>query len=431
MAYGIGDIISKLTVKQLGQYISEYIELFLHPIDSWKKAYSSKNSSYNFVILHIVYYSVLVLILFKEIYFTVQVVILEVLITFIPFSVFLIPFLFFSRKSETAVNWKNMFRTFLIIKFQFVPIFVLLILFAQWSQIEVVYYLIDNGLLLIWMGMLLVVPIISKTSAWKKLAWVTMNYVFLVLFLTSIAYTYVAFVEPSSDLNKQFNYSPSKEYESGIIRSYSAINSLSDEYYLIVIESLDSNSIRIHRVQFVTHKLAYYFSGNSYNETLRQLIKYEKELSKSDSNFVPVQNEKKEIDVAVLNLEILDSLRSEFNAQFYSDKNLFKELKDSCRHKSNKEYFRFCYSYLEHMDSLFKETKVQEELLSSFKPKTSLQLDEKSIGLLYEIPEKYRYDHKKELNQLEIDLDKRYEHSNFGLKILLFPVIYFLDFLDI
>ena len=87
------DILSKLTLKELGTHLGNYADLYANPIKVWKKIISNRSEGYNLLVLHLIYYCIFIFFIVKEITLAIPLVILEAAITIIPLFLFLIPFL--------------------------------------------------------------------------------------------------------------------------------------------------------------------------------------------------------------------------------------------------------------------------------------------------------------------------------------------------
>ena len=53
-------ILPKLTIKELGSHLANYAKFYTNPIATWKQAIVNRKSAYNYVILHLIYYSIFV-----------------------------------------------------------------------------------------------------------------------------------------------------------------------------------------------------------------------------------------------------------------------------------------------------------------------------------------------------------------------------------
>jgi len=242
------NFIAKLNPKEFGNHLKQYSELYANPIKSWKKAYSQRKTGYDFTILHIIYYSILVLILLKDFYLTAQIVLLEVLVTLIPLLIFITPFLISKKVFKIRKKWTELFRVFLVIKFQIIPPFVLLILFAKWSEIESLFILVENGIWVVWLCFILVVPFINNISFFLKLFWISMNYFsFLIgFFLIGLIFHFVE--QDDKFFTKLQLNTPNQEYQNVWLESSLSMHRIYDKGYVTILQIIDENSVVLKNV---------------------------------------------------------------------------------------------------------------------------------------------------------------------------------------
>lgn len=421
------NFISKLNPKELGNHLRKYSELFINPVKSWKKAYTQRKSGFDFTTLNIIYYSILVLILLKDFYLTAQIVILEILVTLIPLLIFVVPFAISKKVFRFRKKWTKLFRVFLIIKFQFIPPFVLLVLFTKWSKIESFYILIENGIWFVWLGFILIVPIINKINPLKKLAWVAMNYVFLLFgfFLIGLIFH---FAQPNDEFFTKLQLkTPNQEYQSVRLESSWTLNRIIDDGYIVVLQPLDSEFFSINRVQFASPELALIITQNSRNEIIKHQLEIDSILGKMDSTYISKRDSYELDSVITLNNQFLDSIRTKTNEYFYSDLNLYSKAKDSSAFKSNKEYFGLYYNSLKHYEELFTNIETTKKIVSTIEPQSTVQINGSEIVAYYDLPEEYVYEEKKRLMKLKDQLEKRESNSSFMLNLMFYPLDKILD----
>lgn len=427
MPIDVPNFISKLNPKEFGNHLRQYSELFINPTKSWKKAYSQRKSGFDFTTLNIIYYSILVLILLKDFYLTAQIVILEILVTLIPLLIFVVPFVISKKVFGFRKKWTKLFQVFLIIKFQFIPPFVLLVLLTKWREIESFYILIENGIWIVWLGFILIVPLINKINPLKKLAWVAMNYVFLLLGFFMIGLIF-HFAQPNEEFFTKLQLkTPNQEYQSVWLESSWTLNRIVDDGYIAVLQPLDSNSFSINRVQFSTPELALIITQNSRNEIITHQLEIDSILVKLDSTYISKRDSYELDSVITLNNQFLDSIRTKTNEYFYSDLNLYSKAKDSSSFKSNKEYFELYYNFLKHYEELFTNIETTKKIVLTLEPQSTVQIKGSEIVAYYDLPEEYVYEEKKRLMKLKDQLEKRESNSSFMLSLMFYPLDKALD----
>src|SRR5690606_11563883 len=152
------------------------LELYLNPVESWRQTLKEGQKGFNFIVLHLIYYSMLILIIFQDWNRVIQFVLLEVVITIFPFLFFLLPFFIFNRICALGISWHAFFRLLLIFKLQVIPLIVLLVTFYNWSGLEESFQFINDILWLIWIGMLVLLPLLIRIKWWQRFMWICANY---------------------------------------------------------------------------------------------------------------------------------------------------------------------------------------------------------------------------------------------------------------
>ena len=280
------NFLARLNLKEFGNHLREYTELFLSPIKSWKKAYSQRKTGFDFTVLHIIYYSILTLVILKDFYLTIKIVLLEILVTLFPFFIFFFPFIICKRIFKIHKKWTKAFRVFLIIKFQFIPFLVLLILIAKWSEVESFYILIENGIWLVWMGFIIILPLINNISLLKKLFWIILNYIFILIGFFLIGYSLIQ-IEPNDRFFSKIRLNtPNQEYQYNEFKSSLSFYRIYDKGYISKLEIIDDNSVIIKNVQFATLELALIIGRNSRNQKIDQQKLLDSILKIRDSTYI-------------------------------------------------------------------------------------------------------------------------------------------------
>lgn len=427
MPIDLTDIISKLNPRQLGAHLKTYANLYLKPIKSWKKAFSQRKEGYDFIILHLIYYTLLVILILQDIYLSIQIVILELIVTLIPILIFIIPFKLCTHLFRIRKTWIKLFWTFLVIKFQFIPPIVFLIIIYKWSNFEPLWIIVENIIMLIWLAFILVIPLIISLKPLQRFTWIVLNYVSFLIAFSAIVLTIEKSDEGEELLQKISIDTPDNEYTGVTLQS----SLISDDKYLAVLTDSVSNYY-IMRVQFVTPELELEILKNDRNQDIKQWIISDSILSTIDSNYVQEPSKYKiDTDVLQINLATLDSLRNDYNKYFYKDLKMFKAYAESSQYKSNKEYFKLYYEYLSYYERLFTEFKTIEEIINTQKIERTLSLDSTKILVLYQLDSTFIFPRKAELNNLVLKLENRSLKTNFIGKILFFPIFFFMDIFNL
>lgn len=132
------DWMSKLLLliepKTIADNFQKYIRIYTHPFDSYKKVLTTRKTSLEFITLHLIYYGVILFLISKSFLSVLTIIGLELIMTLIPFIVFLTPFLI----AKKVIGFKNrvnrLFRIILLIKLQFLPIFALTLITCEFHK---------------------------------------------------------------------------------------------------------------------------------------------------------------------------------------------------------------------------------------------------------------------------------------------------------
>src|SRR5207244_10328956 len=99
-----------------------------------------------------------------------------------------LPFRFFVKYAKKRYSWNILFRFYLVIKLQVIPMILLLVLLYKVTKVESLFILINNFIWLIWLLFVILFPLIYEIRIWRKLIWVFANYVFALAFLLCFGY---------------------------------------------------------------------------------------------------------------------------------------------------------------------------------------------------------------------------------------------------
>jgi len=286
------NFITKLNPKEFGNHLKLYSELYINPVESWKKAYSQGISGYDFIVLHVIYFSTLIFLLVKDFYLTSYLVLIEILLTLIPLIIFIIPFYIFKKLLKFRKKWTHLFRVLLLLKLQFFPLLILLILIAKWSKVEALYLLVDNTVGLIIIFFIIIVPIINPISVFYKLFWITINYLFFLIgvFLIGLG---LYFVDTDGNIASKLQIiTPNVEYENIWFKHSYFIYRIDDSGYVVILKTIDSSTIFLKKTQLATSELALIIIKNSQNELIRNIIKTDSLQSINDTSLKETKSNK-------------------------------------------------------------------------------------------------------------------------------------------
>ena len=147
--------LGKMTIKDIGIHLSNVALLYANPIKTYRKLVKNEYESYRFFILFILYYAFLVFFIIDDSKWIIPFTILEIILTLLPYSFLVIPFLIFRKKYSSNLKCSGLFRLLFVVKIQFGVILILMILLAKWTEMESIYILIDNFPIIMLISLLL------------------------------------------------------------------------------------------------------------------------------------------------------------------------------------------------------------------------------------------------------------------------------------
>lgn len=426
-------ILSKLTLKELGTHLGNYADLYAKPVKVWKKIISNRSEGYNLLILHLIYYSIFLFFIVKEITIAIPIAILEAAITIIPLLFFLIPFLFFVKVFKKQYKWTKLFRLFLIIKLQFIPIFILLYLLVEYLKIENLYLLTDNFKWTIWIPFIIVFPVIINLNFWRKFIWIVSNYVFFLLGISLIAYSFYKADGSGKIIEKLSIESPNTEYLNFELKGLYSSLLFIDTLYFVHIKAKNDTNLQVYKTQFVSIDLSksYLQSKIKKLNSEIQLLNYLIKLSnKRYNDTIPIQNKKVSSisnNDRELTIPYLDTLKLEFDKKFYLLLNELKKLKDSAKFESNRNYFLALSNYLEAYQNSYIDKVEISKIVNNSAIDGTIKFDNENWGIIFKVDSSYYNATKTQLSKIESDFEKRSRRATFILNILFYPEEFVLD----
>lgn len=416
-------ILLKLTPAEIGNHIKTYLSLYLHPHKSWKKAISPRKDSFNFIVLHLIYYTVVLFIFMQNIFSAIQLVLVETVITLIPLSIFVIPFLLFTNIYKKKLHWSKLYRLILIIKLQFIPLFVILLLIAKKGNIESPYLIIDNLLYILWIVMIIITPVIIKLKYWQKAVWIFTNYISFLLGFLLIGFVLNQLFNDKQIIKSKLYMSPMMEYfyfqnQSSFFSEY-----VQDDKYLIIITK--NNGSFYSKSQFVTKELELEFLKNSIDNNILKLYKYDSTKCINEGKiFTRDKYFKRDKNLVKLTQHKLDSFNTVAKKDLNTDLNLSFEMKNLARYSINREYFNAYYDYLKSYKNIFIDscgcTKLK--ILKSNKVYDYLMIDENRKAIIFQIDSIYLEPFKSKMIKEKYHIEKTYKISGFLFQLLFYPL---------
>lgn len=424
-------ILKKLSIEEIGKHLSNYANLYIKPVETWKKATDLRTSSYDFVILHIVYFTILILLVVKDVYLAIPICLMEVILTLFPFFVFIIPykisFIAFNKKT----NWKRLFRLFIIIKLQTLPTFFLLFKFAEYSKSEEVYLLIDNFLLLLWIFFIIVFPLISNLKYYQKLIWIFFNYIsFVGLILTS----YIIFSQ--TNILGKFGedlmlLTPGREYLNNESKLTNQFRFIDDSYYILIGKESEPNVVTYDSTIFADLRLCQLFNIKVRNNLIKRIIYNDSVICTLNKSRVSKKDSLQSLyEKNELNIRVLDSFKLVLFKDFQHDLILTDSLSKYAKFESNRDYYNKLNLYLDDYCRSYFNSEEMYRIHKYTNHKTILKLENNTYVTLLNIDKKF-YDQTKILYlQSKEKLELRDEKMNFIASIFFYPIDKLFEMLD-
>ena len=425
--------LSKLTLKELGTHLGNYADLYVKPVNVWKKIISNRKEGYNLLILHLIYYSIFVFFLVKEVTLAIPIAILDAALTIIPLLFFLIPFFFFVKVFSKQFKWTKLFRLFLILKLQFIPVFILLYLLVEKLKVENLYLFTDNFLWVILLAFIIIFPTIININFWKKLIWIFSNYFFF-LVGTSILAFFIAKIDGSGKIfEKLLNESPNTEYSNFEIKELYSPLLFNDTFYFVHIKAQKNTTLYVSKVQFVSFDLHKSFLQS-------KIIKLSSDIQLLDSltilhnkkynDTIPIhKTDISSFDKSVreLTLPYLDILKIELDKKINLLLTESKKMKDSAKFESNRQYFSALINYLEAYKKSYVDKTEIRKIIKTSTIEGTIRFDKENWGTLFKVDSNYYDTTKNRLRQIELSFEKRSHRATFIFDILFYPVEFVLD----
>lgn len=425
----IESILEKLTLKQLGIHLSNYSNLYIKPVDAWKKATAANRHAYNFVVLHIVYFTVLILLNIRDTYSALQICILEISVTVIPLIIYILPYKICSLLFNMAFDWKRLFRLLLILKFQFIPLYYVLLNFSKYSGSEDIYLLFDNSIWLVWIGFTIVFPVISNLKIWAKTIFIVLNY----MFFTVIMFCFVLLFPNTDIFNKLGDdigqLSPCYEYKANEEKFSEFMSYRADNYFMLIGYEENPGLITYYDTQFVNTKLVNSFLSKVINESVNRSIELDSVICTEDKSRISKKDSLKTLyKIKEINGKILDSFRKTIYTDFKKDLSLNDSLAKHAKFKSNRIYYKKQQLYLDAYGNSYFSPEIINRIKSNAKEKYIIKLEDSRYITLLKIDSTFYNPSRLEYEIAKEKLQIRENKSNMIAYIWFYPIDKILSF---
>ncbi len=419
------EFLSKISISDLGKHFTTISELYTKPLKSWRKIISYRKESYDFFLLFVLYYSIIVYFIISNSKYVIPITVLEVVLTLIPFSFLYFPFVFFRKKWNKRIKSNRLFRLLFVLKIQFNIILIAFLLLAKWTGMESIYVIIENYIILILFVFISVFPLLLKLKLAKKLLWIFTNYVFSLVFFVALFLFFKNIPDIKLLQEKITLKTPNSEH----FEFYSNYNfsdlKLSNDYYIILLNS-DKEITNSINTQFATTNL------------LLELMKLDK---KNLDNKMQILDSIKQLPVNELKEEYiklnplkyskvrLDSLKLNFNESFYNDLELTDSLTSKSNFKSNREFYKLLNEQLIYFDSIYKYGEPILKIAES-EPKYFINTEDETYISIFELKDENLNNRKEQIQILREKIDNREKYSTLFQNIYFYPIEFIFELLD-
>ena len=416
-------ILNKLSIKQIGKHLSNYANLYIKPIEAWKKAIDLRTSSYDFVILHIVYFTILILLVVKDIYLAIPICLMEIILTLFPFFIFIIPYRITGVLFKIKTSWKRLFRLLIIIKFQTLPAFFLLFKFAEYSKSEGVYLLIDNFLILLLICFIIIFPLISNLKYYQKLIWIFFNYIFFVGVMFTALHTF----SKGNFLGKFGDdimlLTPAREYLENESKLTNQFLFIDDTSYILIGKESKPNVITYDSAVFADLRLCQLLNIKVRNNLIKQIIYNDSIICTLDKTRISKKDSLQKLyEKREINLKVLDSFRTPLLNNFHHDIILTDSLSKHAKFESNRDYYSKLNIYLNDYCRSYFNSDEMHEIHKKASGKTILKLENGIYLTMLNIDKNIYSETKKPYLQIKEKLERRNDKMNFLASIFFFPI---------
>jgi hypothetical protein len=399
----IKEIFDKEFLSKLSKVLVDYLNLFIKPIQSLKIAYGQKTKSINFLTLHLVYFTLFLFAIIQDYTLVFNFLIIELIFTFFPFAILIIPYKFFNSKFKLVKNWFNLFRVLIILKIQFNSILIAFYLIYSILNSELIFILIGNLIPLFLIFLLVTIPLISKINFFKRLLWFFVNYIFFTLFLILCDFGSEKYFGGETIIDDI--HSKSSPYNEYLYYRDDLFNyQLFGSSYLIIGEINSDESLNVYP-QFLTLEMMKNFDNHKYN------FEYPENKKKVTFN---------------LSLKSLDSLKNINDEIFNKELLKYKVAKDSALFKSNKKLFKLIYDYYVSYNNIHTDNAMINNFLENSERLYTLPLLDSNKKIILFFNDKSEFSNRNnELYEIESRIKRNVELSSVVGEILFFPLIFF------
>lgn len=419
----------KSKIELIGNYFMTYMNLYLEAPQAWRKAISdNKQSSMSFIFMQLICYVLFVLIIVKDLYLAIPLVILDAALTVIPYLIFVLPLYINARLLKINIKGAQLFRLLLIIKLQYAPLLALIILFVKWSEIEFLYVFIDNFVFVCIIGYIIILPLILNIKIWQKLGWILSNYISILLFFLLVAFGGEQLGKIDSDFDKFPDKisicTPHSEFVSFNSKVSNIILFINNDYYIAILNKIKTDHKSIN-TQLVTYDIAISFMKTRSNQRNKFIIDNWKKRGRLNTNQInqiksalwyPAREELTKYKVDSSKIDIIRNIDLDIK--------LTSSFIDSSKFNLNREFYIAMKNYLVKCKNSYTLHKDIFTIIDNGKNFERINLDDGTTLLMCKIDSSYFAETKREYLKVKDKIERRNTESTFVMTLLLFPFLF-------
>ena len=426
--------LEKANLKLIGQHLKNYVDLYFHPIEQWRKALSNRKTGYDLIIQHIFYYFIIILLIIEELSLAIKILLLELGTTILPFLIFLVPFNILRKKYAKKISSKHLFRLMLILRMQLLPIIIIITYVQIYTDYEGMYIILNNFIWIFWLLSIVVIPLVQKLNKKQKITWIIANYLSINLIFNILGFIPIKIKTRAIDAvqNIVAKFETPIKSNGTVPRGYYNTNL----YYKDLAYDTPDLEYAAFRLNYAECELNNYFyvalikEGKSGMSTVLPLYHSQKVYdlltkTQSDADKSNLFSQKNVINEQFsrkyFTIDTLDSIRKIFTKKFIKYKNTVNVLKDVSNFESNQRYFRFLSEYL----STYEKAHVDYDLIDTIIKRNplalSIEIQDSFKVFVYKLDETKDYYKSNAVQKIEEEFEMRHLLSDLFMRIVLFP----------
>lgn len=408
-------IFENISLKAVGIHLRNYANLFVKPVYVWKQVLSPRKTSYDLVVLHVIYYSLFLFLFLEEYKLAVLCAVLDVVMTCIPYLILLPSFLLVKQINNLHFHSYRLFRLCLILKIQIATILAPLYILNDKIKSDELTILFTNTP---WVGVFLfivVLPLLTKVSWIWRILWIGLNYIFLNVFCLTV---YKTVPENIGSYVANTSHSPDNEYINFVLEYNDPFVVIEPRYMFVLMKDCNGNRLCFSQAQFVSKTLYLGFLIAETNESRRTLFKRDSTY-KLKYKLYPKEEE--------LTEKLLPKLREQLNEIFYTSLKMITKYKDSTKYSSNKNYFTLLYNRHKLYEKPFLDVTRTAELIETAKETRLISFNDSVIGVLIPNDTTKLGFLKQKIKTQEEYIENRMLKSSFLMRQFLYPFFWLIE----